>query len=175
MKFKTGPRERQGTLDWYVAGLISKGIYELSLSKVISTEVDLCTLESEKFTETLMGISHVFSPECLNNTLLTQGCVLERYASVGTVDRTHILRTGEEGRHHSCPGPAGRLTGGHVFSMISSNNVLLTLPTQQQASGLQNINIATSDGRGFCGIINKWRERDVMFIRLACTLAWSRK
>lgn len=86
MKFKTGPRERQGTLDWYVAGLISKGIYELSLSKVISTEVDLCTLESEKFTETLMGISHVFSPEGLNNTLLTQGCVLERYASVGTVD-----------------------------------------------------------------------------------------
>ena len=45
-----------------MAGLISKGIYELSLSKVISTEVDLCTLESEKFTETLMGISHVFSP-----------------------------------------------------------------------------------------------------------------
>lgn len=58
------------------------------------------------------------------------------------------------------PDPAGRLTGGHIFSMISSNNLLLTLPTQQQASGLQNINIATSDGRGFCGIINKWRERE---------------
>lgn len=38
---------------------------------MISTEADLCTLESEKFTETLMGIHHVFSPECLNNTLLT--------------------------------------------------------------------------------------------------------
>lgn len=42
-----------------------------------------------------MGFSHVFSPECLNNTLLTQGCVLERYLNVGRVDKTHIPRTGQ--------------------------------------------------------------------------------
>ena len=134
---------------------------------MISTEVDLCTLESEKFTETLMGISHVFSPS-VSTTHYSLKAVSLKDMLVGEqwIEYT-FWGLGKREGIVSCPSPAGRLTGGHIFSMISSNNVLLTLPTQQQASDLQNINIAISDCHGFCGIINKWRarERYLMFIR----------
>lgn len=40
----------------------------------------------------LMGFHYVYHPDSVNNTLLSQSCVLEVAPSTG--DRTHILRIG---------------------------------------------------------------------------------
>lgn len=42
-----------------------------------------------------MGSSHIYSPESLSNTLLSQGCILEVAPSAATVARMHIPKTGE--------------------------------------------------------------------------------
>ena len=57
------------------------------------------------YIEALTGFSHVFSPDGLNNTLLSQGHVLERAPMVGTVGRTYIPRTREGVKSFHCPGP----------------------------------------------------------------------
>ena len=74
-----------------MAGLISKRSYIQGLSWAAARQVDLHTRlpESEKFNiEALTGFSHVYHPDGLNNTLLSQGCILETAPTVGTVDRT---------------------------------------------------------------------------------------
>ena len=43
----------------------------------------------------LTGFSHMFSPDGLNNTLLSQGCVLVTAPTVGTVYRVYIPGTGK--------------------------------------------------------------------------------
>ena len=47
----------------------------------------------EIYIKTLTGFNHVFSPEGLNNTLLSEGCVLEMAPAMGMVDRRYIPRT----------------------------------------------------------------------------------
>lgn len=39
--------------------------------------------------------SHIYSPDDLNNALLSQGCVLETALAMGMMGRTYIPRTGE--------------------------------------------------------------------------------
>ena len=68
-----------------------------------------------------MGLSHILCPDVLNNTSLSQGCVLETAPTVGTVGRTYIPRAGEGNGASDCPGPAHRATSGHILSMSSSN------------------------------------------------------
>lgn len=46
------------------------------------------------YTEALTGFSHVVTPDGLNSTLLSQGCVLELALTVGTVSRMSLPRTG---------------------------------------------------------------------------------
>ena len=69
------------------------------------------------YTEALTGFSH--HPDGPNNTLLSQGCILETAPSVGMVGRVSIPRTGEEGGASGFPGPARGSTGGHILLVIS--------------------------------------------------------
>ena len=72
-----------------------------------------------------MGFRHVASPDGLNNTLLSQGCVLETAASVEIVGRMNIPRTGERVRNHWLPGSSSWVKSSHVLPMTSSNTTLL--------------------------------------------------
>ena len=50
------------------------------------------------YIEALTGFSHVFSPDGLDSTLLSQGCILETAPTVGTVGRMYIPMTEERVR-----------------------------------------------------------------------------
>ena len=52
----------------------------------------------------------------------SQGCIPETAPTVGTVDRIHILRTGDQGGGFHCLGLALESTRGHVLSVISSSS-----------------------------------------------------
>lgn len=58
------------------------------------------------YLEVLTVFSHVFSPDGINNTLFSQGCVLDTGPSVGRVDRTCIPRMGRGLGASDCLGPA---------------------------------------------------------------------
>lgn len=47
------------------------------------------------YIESLMGFCHIHSPDGLNNTLLSQGFVLEGIPSKRAIHETYILRTKE--------------------------------------------------------------------------------
>lgn len=57
----------------------------------------------EAYIEALSGLSYVYHPDGLNNTLPAQGSILVNAPPVGTVGRTHITRAGEEGRRRGAP------------------------------------------------------------------------
>lgn len=48
------------------------------------------------YTEALMGFGHVYHPDGVYDTFLTQGCVLGMAPTVGTPGGVYIPRTGEE-------------------------------------------------------------------------------
>ena len=73
------------------------------------------------YIEDLMEYSHVISPNGLNTTLLSHGCIHEMAASVGIVGRVYIPRTEEGEQASSCMGPALRSTRGHVLPVTSCN------------------------------------------------------
>ena len=54
--------------------------------------------------EALTGLSHTYHPDGLNNTVLSQGCVLE------TTGRMYIPRTGEGVRNQQVPGSSSRVS-----------------------------------------------------------------
>lgn len=62
--------------------------------------------------------SHVYHPDGLNTTILSQVCVLGTSSGAGKGNRIPIRRTGQWGTT-SCQGPAHTWTSGHVLSMIS--------------------------------------------------------
>lgn len=57
-----------------------------------------------------MGFSQVCSADGLNNTLLSQGCVLEVITSVGTVGGMYIPRAGEGVKSLQLPGSICKLS-----------------------------------------------------------------
>ena len=69
----------------------------------------------------LSGFRHIFSPDELKNTLLSQGYVLQTATSMGIVGGTHVSRTGGSS---DCLGPADRSTCGHILSVNSFNRYL---------------------------------------------------
>lgn len=71
------------------------------------------------YIEALAGFSYVYCPGGLNNTLLSQGCVLDKAPTVGMVGRMHMLRT--EGAA-GCPGPAHR---SHPLDNLLQHQILL--------------------------------------------------
>ena len=76
-----------------------------------------------KFTQRpiVTGFHHVPSPDGLNNTLLSWGCVLGVALAVGILDRTfHRQEWGWEASDYW--GAAHRSVFGQVLSMTSSNN-----------------------------------------------------
>ena len=77
------------------------------------------------YIEALPGFSHLFSPDVLNNTLLSQVCVLGTAPNMGKARRRHIPRIGEQVRSPDCLDPAHRSISGHVLSMTSSSTNLL--------------------------------------------------
>lgn len=61
--------------------------------------------------EALTGINHVFSPDGLNNKLLSRGSALGTTFTVGMVGRAYIQGQGREVVVSSCLGPAWGSTG----------------------------------------------------------------
>lgn len=66
-------------------------------------QADTCIMQDWKvYMVALTGFRQVFSPAGLNNTLLSQGCLLRTVASVGTVGRCPFQRQGREWGAFSC-------------------------------------------------------------------------
>lgn len=79
-----------------MAVLINKGICIWVLSSDAAKWVDLytCLLEILRVCiKAFTGFSHKYSPDGLNNTFLSQGCILEMASSLGTMGRTYISKT----------------------------------------------------------------------------------
>lgn len=53
----------------------------------------------EAYIEDMKGSSHIFSPDSLNNTFISQSRILEAASCVEMVDRTYILRPGNSMRN----------------------------------------------------------------------------
>ena len=75
------------------------------------------------YIEVFTGFSHVFHPDDLHNTLLSQGCALEAAPSVRTVGGIYIPRTGRGWGDSNCLGPTHRSTRGPVPSVTFSNTL----------------------------------------------------
>lgn len=76
------------------------------------------------YVEALPGFSQIFSPDGLNSTSLSQGCILEN-GSRSLWNSEHSTQLWEEGRGWGTSkwlDPAHGSTHGHVPSMTSSNN-----------------------------------------------------
>ena len=71
--------------------------------------------------EALAVFSHVCCPDALNNTLLSQVCVLGTAPTVGTEGRVYIPRMERGWGASNCPGPALRPISNHILSVTSSN------------------------------------------------------
>ena len=71
-----------------------------------------------------MGFNHRYTPEDLNNALLSQGCVLTDSSTYGNSGQNRCCKDRAGSEASSCP--VQRWTGGHIFSMTNSNR----LPTE---------------------------------------------
>lgn len=106
-----------------MAGLTSKGTCIGGLSWVAA--IHLAPVQNLKiYVEAFLGFSHRFSPDGLNDNLLSQGHVLE---NVGTVGRMYIPRTGKRGDNLQCLGPAHGSNGNRTLLMTSYNTVVIIL------------------------------------------------
>ena len=101
----------------------------------MSKSLHLPTRILKVYIEALTGFSHLFSPDGLINTSLSQGCITETDPKVEMVSKTYIPRTGKWVRGHSnCLGPAGMLTCGLTLSMnfCSSSWMIMLKKLSQQ-------------------------------------------
>ena len=112
-------RKRQATPDWQVADLTSKGTrrFVLGSRRVRSSHPPARILKV--YIQALIRLSNVFSPDDLNNTLLSPDYVFENGSYCGEVGRTYSPRTGE-GLRRLCWGC--RSTKGHILLMTSFNS-----------------------------------------------------
>ena len=90
-------RKRKITPDWQVGVLIRKGTYMRLIWGSWKTNRSPYppTRILKLYIEPLTWLSHLFTPHGLNNTLLSQGYVLETGPTAGTGGRMYIPRTGE--------------------------------------------------------------------------------
>ena len=89
--------ERQGHSRSVGGRLNKKGNLTWVLAWAPTRQVDICIMQDWKvYTVVLTGFRHVFSPDGLNNTLLSQGCILRTVSSVVTVGRCLFQRQGRE-------------------------------------------------------------------------------
>ena len=132
VKSETGPcsrrwgRNRRKRQQRQVGGELNKlGHYIRGLSWAAARAVHLrtCPPESWVFIEALTGFSHIFCPEDLSNTLLSQGCILENGSHCGNGRQKFIPRTGTGRGAFHCPGPVHRSTGSHVLLLTSSHTM----------------------------------------------------
>lgn len=116
-------RKVQATPDWWVAALISKGTYIRGLLYRWLQEESILYLSTRilgVYIKSSTGFSHICQAGSLNNTLLSQGCILENGPHCGNGGQnTHSK---DEGGGSDCLGPAPRLISDHILSMTSSNN-----------------------------------------------------
>lgn len=73
--------------------------------------------------EALLGFSHVVSPDGLNNTLISQDCILETSPTTGTMGRIYIPRTWERSPY---PMTLVQLTD-HDLCMTPNNHIVSLL------------------------------------------------
>ena len=89
------------------------------------------------YIETLIKFNHIYYPDGLNNTLLSEDCGFEATPTVGTVGRMYIASAEEGVRSHWLPGPACsplcRSTSGHQLAVTSSNTQ--SLPSKNKNKG----------------------------------------
>ena len=71
------------------------------------------------YTEALTGLSHEYCPDDLNNTLLSQACVLEMALAMGTVGEAYIPKTGEGVRSLRLPRAISRVNQqSHLYDLL---------------------------------------------------------
>ena len=82
------------------------------------------------YTEALTGFSHAYSPDGLNNTILSQSCVLE--GLLGRQSRWYMHSEDRGGGEKSliAQGPAFRSTSSHVLTVTSSNKCMINVAFQ---------------------------------------------
>lgn len=131
-KTRRDRRKRWTTSGWQVAGLVTKATYLRGLSQAaarLSRSPHQSTRTLKVYIEALIGFGHIYHPDDLNTTLLSQGYILETAPSVGMMGRTYIPRTEEVWGWGTfdCLGPALRSTCSHILSTTSSNSGPLKL------------------------------------------------
>ena len=67
--------------------------------------------------EALAGCSHVYRPDGLNNTLISQGCILENSSHCGNCEQN--MHSQDGGQSEEPPIALVQLTGSHVLWMTS--------------------------------------------------------
>lgn len=93
----------------------------------MSTSLHLPARILKVYIKASSGFSHLFHPYGLNNTLLSQGYVLETAPGTGnTWKNMHSKDRGGEGAS-DCLGPAHGSTGGHVLVMTSSSSIMVAV------------------------------------------------
>ena len=78
-------RKRQTTPDWWAASLINKGIFLPDLSWAAVRWVSFCThlLPLRNLDTGLNRVHHIYYPESLNTTFLSEGCILREASEHG--------------------------------------------------------------------------------------------
>lgn len=88
-----------------VGGRFSKGTFKACLEWPRDAYISTPTTRIlEVYIKALTGFSHIFHADGLNNTLVSQGCVLEAAFNAGKAGRTHISSIQERVRSLQVPG-----------------------------------------------------------------------
>ena len=110
MMERRGQRKRQTTSDWQVTVLTSKGTYIRGLSWAATV--------LKVYIEALVGFSHIYRPDGLNNTLLFQGYVFETGSYCGNSGQNVHSKDGKEMRSFQLP-TSSSLVQGQLVVMSS--------------------------------------------------------
>ena len=134
MKSETGPytqgKERQRKeADHYrlVGGSVNKQgnlHMRIVLGGLKTRSLHLTSRILKVYTEGLPGFIHIFSPDGLNNTFLSQVHILQRPSLWQQWAEYTFQGQGMGCGGFDCPGQVLRLTGGHIFLITSSNTNL---------------------------------------------------
>lgn len=108
-----------------MAGLVSKGTYEACHGQPQDEQISAPTYQVLKvYIGALTVFSHIYYPESLNITFLSQGSILGA-ASGNEEGRQNIHSKVKGGSGEACClGPVLGSVGSHIFLMIFPNKVL---------------------------------------------------
>lgn len=147
--------EGRETEEWgrplQVGGGLNKqrNLHRGGLSLVAERQVYIHTHQILKvWIEALTGLSHIYCPDVLNTTSLSQAVSLRQLLGAGKVGRTHIPRMGSRWASN-CWGSAHGSTSSHISTMQGHRGMALGSRLTSRGCGRQ----AFSDKRMGCPLI----------------------